>query len=554
MIGTILAGAAGVLAAPAVGGLAWRTVRQRQVAKTLEITTPKRIVEQRFVTLGGIDQWIQLRGEDRANPVLLVLHGGPGWPNAVFTPPLRPWERHFTVVQWDHRGAGKTLRRTGKAGSGPMTFDQRVADAVELVEFLRRHLGVDKVVLLAESMGTLTGLPLAKRRPDLVAALVVTDLYVNMAANEARKHQLTLERLRAAGNTKGIAALAVFPVNVVDEDCHRGQAVERGVWSPVIVGPQPAAEGSTALQVGAIEPRIGPLLQQGLVEPLHLAIGLGSIPASPLERDGQPGSGLGEQDRLGIGLGVIGQDPLDPYPVVGEEAGCLDQEQRCGGGRLVGEDLAEGDPRAVVHGRVDVVIADPTTGGGGGAAAVGAVAAAVGDAAQLLDVDVDQLAGMLALVAHDHPAGPVGVGKPAHPVTPKDPIDGRASHPKPPGQPMRPLAVTAASGEHATDLGSGEGVGATLRSRAAVGQPSLPVLAIAAQPLVGRGPRHAQGLGGLGWGPAELGDALDQQQPTELGQAGTTMGHEGPLPARSLNSPSRSRGPSTVNNAAGNYT
>jgi pimeloyl-ACP methyl ester carboxylesterase len=41
--------------------------------------------------------------------VLLVLHGGPGWPNAVFTLPLRSWEGHFTVVQWDHRGAGKTL-------------------------------------------------------------------------------------------------------------------------------------------------------------------------------------------------------------------------------------------------------------------------------------------------------------------------------------------------------------------------------------------------------------------------------------------------------------
>jgi pimeloyl-ACP methyl ester carboxylesterase len=65
--------------------------------------------------------------------VLLVLHGGPGWPNAVFTLPRRPWERYFTVVQWDHRGAGKTLRRTGKAGSGEMTFDRRVADAVELL-------------------------------------------------------------------------------------------------------------------------------------------------------------------------------------------------------------------------------------------------------------------------------------------------------------------------------------------------------------------------------------------------------------------------------------
>jgi pimeloyl-ACP methyl ester carboxylesterase len=207
MIGSILAGAAGVIAAPVVGGLAWRRSRQRQVAKALEITTPNRIVEHRFVKVGGIDQWIQLRGEDRDNPVLLVLHGGPGWPNAVFTLPLRPWERHFTVVQWDHRGAGKTLGRNGKAASGPMTFAQRVADAVEVIEFLRQYLGKDKVVVLAESMGTLTGLPLAKRRPDLVHALVVTDLYVNMVTNEARKWQLTLERLRAAGNPKGVAAL-----------------------------------------------------------------------------------------------------------------------------------------------------------------------------------------------------------------------------------------------------------------------------------------------------------------------------------------------------------
>jgi pimeloyl-ACP methyl ester carboxylesterase len=88
-----------------------------------------------------------------------------------------------------------------------MTFDRRVTDAIELIEFLRRHLNSDEVIVLAESMGTLTGLPLAQRRPDLVHALVVTDLYVNVARNEAGKHQLSLERLRAAGNTKGTAAL-----------------------------------------------------------------------------------------------------------------------------------------------------------------------------------------------------------------------------------------------------------------------------------------------------------------------------------------------------------
>jgi hypothetical protein len=93
MIGSMLAGAAAVVAAPVVGGLAWRTARQRRTAKALEITSPNGIVEQRFAEVGGIDQWIQLRGEDRDNPILLVLHGGPGWPNAVFTCPLRPWEQ-----------------------------------------------------------------------------------------------------------------------------------------------------------------------------------------------------------------------------------------------------------------------------------------------------------------------------------------------------------------------------------------------------------------------------------------------------------------------------
>jgi alpha-beta hydrolase superfamily lysophospholipase len=64
------------------------------------------------------------------------------------------WEQPFTVVQWDHRGAGKTLRGNGKAIPGEMTFDRRVADAIEVTGFLRQHLGKDTVVLLAESMGT----------------------------------------------------------------------------------------------------------------------------------------------------------------------------------------------------------------------------------------------------------------------------------------------------------------------------------------------------------------------------------------------------------------
>ncbi|MEV4753814.1 alpha/beta hydrolase [Micromonospora sp. NPDC049559] len=189
------------------GALGYRALLRRRVARALAIDTPNGIDEERFVRIGGIDQWVQIRGEDRDNPVLLVLHGGPGSPYAIFTPLLRSWEKHFTVVQWDRRGAGKTLRRNGRAGCGELTFAGMVDDAVEVTEFLLRHLDKEKVIVLAGSMGTLVGVPLVQRRPDLFAAYVGTDNYVDMLRNEAVSYQSALERASAAGNAKAVAAL-----------------------------------------------------------------------------------------------------------------------------------------------------------------------------------------------------------------------------------------------------------------------------------------------------------------------------------------------------------
>ena len=56
---------------------AWASLRARN-ARDYAITTPNGIDDARFVEVGGIQQWITIRGEDRNNPVLLFLHGGPG--------------------------------------------------------------------------------------------------------------------------------------------------------------------------------------------------------------------------------------------------------------------------------------------------------------------------------------------------------------------------------------------------------------------------------------------------------------------------------------------
>jgi pimeloyl-ACP methyl ester carboxylesterase len=155
------------------------------------LARPGAIDEQHYVPAGGVEQWVGIRGDDRANPVLLIVHGGPGSPYSIFTPLIREWERHFTVVQWDRRGVGRTR---GRSGGDCGTLAQLVDDGVEVAEFLRAHLGAEKVVLLAGSMGTLIGTPLAKARPDLFSAYVATDFYATMLRNEAESYALALQR------------------------------------------------------------------------------------------------------------------------------------------------------------------------------------------------------------------------------------------------------------------------------------------------------------------------------------------------------------------------
>jgi hypothetical protein len=59
----------------------------------------------------------------------------------------------------------------------------------------------------------------------------------------------------------------------------------------------------------------------------------------------------------------------------------------------------------VIDGGVEIVITDPASAWGAGAAAVGAVAATGRDAAQLLDVDMDQVARDGVFIAADDPPG-----------------------------------------------------------------------------------------------------------------------------------------------------
>ncbi|HEY6257302.1 MAG TPA: alpha/beta fold hydrolase, partial [Xanthobacteraceae bacterium] len=149
-----------------------------------------------------------IRGENRNNPVLLFLHGGPGdvtnpWTFALFA----PWEKQFTVVQWDQRGAGRTLRKTGPSIAATMTLERMSEDGIELTEYLRKHLGQDKIVVVAHSFGSILGLRMVRSRPDLFYAYVGTGQVADETRNYAVAYEALLKKARSLRNQRAVEEL-----------------------------------------------------------------------------------------------------------------------------------------------------------------------------------------------------------------------------------------------------------------------------------------------------------------------------------------------------------
>jgi len=203
--------AAGLLVAVAIAGLGFRAYRQHLAAEVLAIRSPNGVQEGGFVDIGGIKQWVQIRGEDRNNPVLLFVHGGPGSSSLAMSSGWQPWERYFTVVQWDQRGAGRTYGASGDAVAPTMTLERMTQDGIELAEYLRIHLRKDKIILVGHSWGSFLGIHIVKQRPDLFHAYVGTGQVIGRATF-AKAFEITIAHLqtlaRSVNNTEALAELA----------------------------------------------------------------------------------------------------------------------------------------------------------------------------------------------------------------------------------------------------------------------------------------------------------------------------------------------------------
>jgi pimeloyl-ACP methyl ester carboxylesterase len=159
------------------------------------------------IRAGDTTQWIRIRGADASNPVLLLIQQGPGLPminEARRFEHLLRLEQDFTVVYWDQRGCGRSLR--GREGRTGITMDLMVADTVSLLEYLRNRFG-GQTSIAGFSFGAALAALAAAERPDLVATLVATGMDIDGAAAASGAYDFALRTARQRGNRRAARQL-----------------------------------------------------------------------------------------------------------------------------------------------------------------------------------------------------------------------------------------------------------------------------------------------------------------------------------------------------------
>ena len=185
----------------------------RLIARTINGKTPDGgINESMYVDINGTKQWINIYGQNKDNPVLLYLHGGPGSATSPYDYAFtRKWSDVYTVVTWDQRGCGKSYD-TSKTDT--VTADIMMQDGKEMTEYLLAHMGKEKITLLGHSWGSLFGANLALQYPEYYEAFIGTGQFIDYKENEQRLHDAAQKW--SEGDEKGKAILAKWSPDNAD--------------------------------------------------------------------------------------------------------------------------------------------------------------------------------------------------------------------------------------------------------------------------------------------------------------------------------------------------
>lgn len=144
------------------------------------------------VPLNDLEQWVLIRGESVNNPIILFLHGGPGNAQIGWAPKYQTaLEINFVIVNWDQRGSG--LSYNDQIPEESMNINQFINDTYELTTYLINRFKKRKIFVVGHSWGSIIGMFLIQKFPDLFHAYIGVGQSVDLKRGELISYNFTLD-------------------------------------------------------------------------------------------------------------------------------------------------------------------------------------------------------------------------------------------------------------------------------------------------------------------------------------------------------------------------
>lgn len=164
------------------------------------------------IELNGVNQHISIKGSNPNNPILLVIHGGPGDTSLPMVSKYnKDLENHYTIVVWDQRGAGKSYYKFEENHN--LTIDTFVNDAYILSKYLLEKFNQEKLYVTSHSWGSVIGLKLILNHPEITFAYIGCGQVVNMKTVTKSAYDFVLQKNIETGNRKNVEKIKNIDVS-----------------------------------------------------------------------------------------------------------------------------------------------------------------------------------------------------------------------------------------------------------------------------------------------------------------------------------------------------
>lgn len=202
---------------------------------TLQRLAAQEIDTTATISIGGIQQFISVKGKSIDNPILLYLHGGPGAAVSSHSDKVtQQLEAEFVVVHWDQRGSGKTLE-LNKPDTPPNTEVMK-KDTEEMLSHLLARFNRKQIVVLGNSWGTVLGYHLVEKFPEKIRAFIAVSPIVNLRKSQEMTLKFLQNCFKTNDNTKAISQLNTVKIPFENAEqmliLHRWETVYNGSSFP----------------------------------------------------------------------------------------------------------------------------------------------------------------------------------------------------------------------------------------------------------------------------------------------------------------------------------